>query len=80
MRFQLVIFTGAMLVCGLAFWWYADWWLYMDKGSGDVPVPKAMCPWWFQLGVSGMVGAAAGVVVASFAWAASRILDRRQTA
>jgi len=52
----------------------------MDKGSGDVPVPKAMCPWWFQLGVSGMVGAAAGVVVASFAWAASRILDRRQTA
>jgi len=76
MRFQLVIFTGAMLVCGLAFWWYADWWLYMDKGDG--PVPKATMPWWFQLGMSGMVGAGAGVVLASFAWAVRRVLNRRQ--
>lgn len=61
-RSLLWVFLASSLVFGLAYWWQTDWWAYV--GVGPDRMPKFTMPWWWQFGESGLVGAAAGGLLA----------------
>jgi hypothetical protein len=56
------VFAIAAPVCGLVYWWFTDWWAYVDDPRG--PWPKFVMPWWWQVGESGVVGSLAGGLLA----------------
>ena len=47
-------FPTAAVACGLVFWWFADWRAYIGN------IPKFSMPGWWQVMVSGVVGAVGG--------------------
>jgi hypothetical protein len=53
-----LVFALIATVSGVVFWWFADWWAYVEYPSG--PVPKFIAPWWFQVFVSSIVGVVCG--------------------
>ena len=65
-RSYLWLFLVVALAAGLLFWWHADWWAYV--GTGPNRWRKFIMPWWWQLGVSSIVGAAAGGLVVGAAY------------
>jgi hypothetical protein len=56
------VFAVAVLICGLVYWWFADWRAYVDDPSGAWP--KFVMPWWWQVIESGIVGLLAGGLLA----------------
>lgn len=52
------VFPVAALSCAFIYWWYADWWAYVDFPEG--PMPKFIMPWWWQVMESGFVGVVGG--------------------
>ncbi|MBM4070622.1 MAG: hypothetical protein FJ271_16950 [Planctomycetes bacterium] len=42
------------LLFGLLYWWFADWWAYVEFRDGAMP--KFVMPWWWQLVESSFVG------------------------
>src|SRR5947207_599440 len=58
----------ASMICGLVYWWFADWWAYVQFPEG--PMPKFTVPWWWQAIESGIVGAAGGGLLIGGWWLA----------
>jgi hypothetical protein len=65
----------AVPICGLVYWWFADWWAYVDEPSGAWP--KFVMPWWWQVIESGIVGALTGGLLAGVWELGSRACSRR---
>jgi hypothetical protein len=69
------VFAVAVLVCGLVYWWFADWWAYVDDPRGSWP--KFVMPWWWQVIESGIVGMLAGGLLAGASRLAWCVWSRR---
>jgi hypothetical protein len=59
------VFAATAPICGFAYWWFRDWWVYVD--FPESPMPKFELPWWWQAIESAAVGAIAGGLLAG-AW------------
>ncbi len=72
------MFTVTALVGAVIYWWFADWWAYVEFDEG--PKRKFIMPWWWQVIESGAVGIAGGGVLAAtwclVWWAWSRLSNR----
>jgi hypothetical protein len=66
-----VLFRVSSLVVGLAYWWQADWWAYVEFPEG--PVPEFVLPWWWQVIQSGAAGALGGGLVVAARGACRRV-------
>ena len=62
------VFAVAVLVSGLLYWWFADWWAYVEFPEG--PMPKFVMPWWWQAIESAMIGVLAGSLLTGAWWLA----------
>jgi hypothetical protein len=69
------VFAVAAPVCGLVYWWFADWWAYVEFPEG--PMPKFVMPWWWQLLESGILGVLAGGLLTAIWWLAWWARSRR---
>ena len=67
MRYTWVVFVVTFLTCGLLYWWFADWWAYVEFPDG--PMPKFVMPWWWQVIESSLAGVLAGTLAAGAWWA-----------
>ena len=62
------MFITTSLITALVFWWFTDWWAYVDLPHLGGRIRKFIMPWWFQLLVSGLVGAVAGTLITGVWW------------
>jgi hypothetical protein len=62
----------------MVYWWFADWWAYVEFHEG--PRPKFVMPLWWQVVESSLGGVVAGGLLAWVCWlgwwAWSRRTDR----
>ena len=65
-RPYLFVFLLATVVAAYVYRQWADWWAYVQDPIRG-PWPKFVLPWWWQLGVSLVVGSAAGGLVLALA-------------
>jgi hypothetical protein len=61
-RPMLCVFLGLAPLLAFVFWLQADWWAYM--GTGPDRKRKFIMPWWWQLGMSSIVGVGASGLLA----------------
>lgn len=71
------VFIIAVPVCGVIYWWFADWWAYVELPDG--PIPKFIMPWWWQIIESGIFGVGTGGVLAGMWWLAWWAWSRRRS-
>ena len=66
MRYTWAVFVVTFLTCGLLYWWFTDWWAYVEFPDGLMP--KFVMPWWWQVVESSVVGLLAGGLAAEAWW------------
>jgi hypothetical protein len=60
------VFAVEAPLCALLYWWFADWWAYVDDPNG--PWPKFIMPWWWQVIESAIVGSLAAGFLTGVWW------------